>query len=250
MKNFGFLFIVLTAACTTPTPTAQDVVDKAIAASGTQQITNATASFTFREISYNYKYRDGLYEYKRTQTDTAGNIVVDALTNEGFARYINGTISEVTEEREAAYTSSVNSVIYFVFLPAWLNDAAVFKTYIGLKEIEGKTYHKIKVTFSPEGGGEDYEDVFYYWFDTEDYSMDYLAYSYNEDEGIGQRFRVAYNARKVNGVTIQDYKNLKPAVRGNIELRAMDQAYMDGKLQEVSLIETENMNIVFQPIRR
>lgn len=118
------------------------------------------------------------------------------------------------------------------------------KSYASTVEIDGTKYHKIKVTFDAEGGGEDFEDVFYYWFDTEDYSMDYLAYSYNEeDEGTGMRFRVAYNPRKVNGVTIQDYKNLKPKVKDSVPLEVIDQAYLDGKLEELSLIELEDVVI-------
>ena len=150
---------------------------------------------------------------------------------------------EITDEKKAAYTSSVNSVIYFAFLPMSLNDPAVIKEYVQEVKIKDKIYHKIKITFRAEGGGEDYEDVFYYWFDTDDYSMDYLAYSYNEEEGTGIRFREAYNTRTIDGVKIQDYINFKPAIKGSIPLSEIDKAYIDGKLEKLSLIELEDMKI-------
>ncbi|MEQ9468231.1 MAG: DUF6503 family protein [Ekhidna sp.] len=243
MKKLLAVFCIITA-CSAPTPTAQSIVDKAIEFSGTEQLRNAQASFNFRNITYKYIMEDGRFIYSRTQIDTLGNEVKDVLSNDGLFRYINEEISNISEEKRAAYTSSVNSVIYFAFLPLWLNDEAVNKTFLGEVSLEGKDYYKIKVTFDADGGGEDYEDVFIYWFDTEDYSMDYLAYSYNEeDEGTGMRFRVAYNPREINGVIIQDYRNLKPKVKGSVPLEEIDQAFVDGKLEELSLIELEDVVI-------
>lgn len=245
MKKFAVLILLLWS-CSTAPPTAQQVVDQAIDASGTQGIRNANATFTFRNIRYEYQAANGRYAYTRIQLDSLGNEVKDVLTNDGLKRYINDQEAEITEEKRIAYTSSVNSVIYFAFLPSSLNDAAVNKTLVGTVTIEGKTYYKIKVTFEAEGGGEDYEDVFYYWFDTDDYSMDYLAYSYNEDDGKGIRFRVAYNSRKVNGVTMQDYRNLKPKIKDSVPLPEIDQAYQQAKLEELSLIELEDVVISIQ----
>lgn len=243
MKKITFILLVMTG-CITPPPTAQEVVDLAIDASGVEMLINAKATFTFRKISYSYLMEDGSYKYTRTQYDSAGNEIKDVLANNGLTRLINSEEVSITEEKRAAYTSSVNSVIYFAFLPFRLNDAAVNKSYIGMVELGDNQYHKIKVTFDANGGGEDYEDVFYYWFDTEDYSMGYLAYSYNEeDEGKGIRFRVAYNSRKVNGVTVQDYKNLKPKMKDSVPLEEIDQAFIDGKLEELSLIELEDVVI-------
>lgn len=242
MKKFALL-ILLAWSCGSPTPTAQQVVDNAIDASGTSTLNNATSMFIFRNINYEYFTNRGRYSYSRTQSDSIGNEVKDVLTNEGLKRFINNSEVSITEEKRIAYTASVNSVIYFAFLPFSLNDAAVNKTFEGTVEIAGNSYYKIKVTFDSDGGGEDFEDVFYYWFDTEDYSMDYLAYSYNEEDGKGIRFRVAYNSRKVNGVTMQDYKNLKPSIKDGVPLATIDQAYENGELSELSLIELEEIVI-------
>ncbi|SNS85210.1 hypothetical protein SAMN05421640_1523 [Ekhidna lutea] len=236
--------IILLIGCTDPTPTAQEVVDRAIEAAGAKRLANSRASLTFRSIDYTYSMSNGQFSYTRLQTDTVGNEVKDVLNNEGLFRYINDSLIALDDEKQVAYTSSVNSVIYFAFLPFRLNDAAVNKSFEGTIKIKDKNYYKIKVTFNQEGGGEDFDDIFYYWFDTDDYSMDYLAYSYvEEDEGRGLRFRVAYNSRKVNGVTIQDYKNLKPKIKDSVPLKEIDQAYMDGKLVELSLIELEDVVI-------
>ncbi|MEO9485092.1 MAG: DUF6503 family protein [Ekhidna sp.] len=245
MKKFALL-ILLAWACESPTPTAQQVVDKAIDASGTAGLNNASSLFTFRNIKYEYFTDGGRFSYARTQKDSLGNEVKDVLSNEGLKRFINNEEAIITEEKRTAYTASVNSVIYFAFLPFSLNDAAVNKSLEGEVKIADKTYYKIKVTFNAEGGGEDFEDVFYYWFDTQDFSMDYLAYSYNEDDGKGIRFRVAYNPRQINGVTVQDYKNLKPTVKDSVPLAEIDAAYENGKLTQLSLIELEDVVISIQ----
>ena len=224
-------------------PTAEEIVNKAIKASGTEKLKNAEASFTFRDIDYEYQYRNGNYRYTRIQTDTLGNVIKDVLINSGLNRFINDSMVDLDEKNKGAYTSSVNSVMYFAFLPLWLNDEAVNKTYIGEVEINGNLYHKIKVTFDAEGGGEDHDDVFFYWFDSADYSMDYLAYSYNEKDGKGYRFREAYNAREIGGVVIQDYKNHKPADQVNFDLESIDQEFVDGELELLSLIELEDVVI-------
>uniref|UniRef100_UPI004047669A DUF6503 family protein n=1 Tax=Roseivirga sp. TaxID=1964215 RepID=UPI004047669A len=103
--------------------------------------------------------------YTRTQTDTAGRVIFDRMDNDGLIRKIDGDTAELTDERRAAFTRSVNSVIYFFRLPFGLNDPAVNKTFVGETEIKGKTYYEVKVTFAQEGGGEDFDDVFLYWFD-------------------------------------------------------------------------------------
>ncbi len=240
-KLFVLVFVGI-IGCAEPTPTPQEVVDQAIAFSGTEKLRNGSATFDFRNISYEYWREKWAYKYVRIQTDTAAYEIKDVLSNDGLVRFINGEQTLITEERLAAYTGSVNSVMYFAFLPLWLNDPAVNKSYGGITEIEGKKYHKIKITFAEEGGGEDFEDVFYYWFDIEDYSMDYLAYSYVEKEGTGIRFRKAYNARSVNGVMIQDYVNMKPKSK-ELKLEEIDEAFINGDLEQLSLIELKNVNI-------
>lgn len=244
------LFCLLLIACTSPEEKksvqppkskAQEVVDNAIAFHGMAGLDNAQFSLTFREMDYTYKNENGVYEYSRTQTDSTGAIIIDRMNNDRLVRTIDGEVTDITEERRAAFTRSVNSVIYFFRLPFGLNDPAVIKEYIGEAEVGGKHYHEVKVTFEQEGGGEDFDDVFLYWFDKEDYSMDYMAYLYHTDGG-GMRFREAINPRKVEGMLIQDYINLKPE-REDIDIMTIDELYNEGKLIELSRIINEKVEI-------
>jgi hypothetical protein len=111
---------------------------------------------------------------------------------------------------------------------------------MGMKEINGKNYHKIRVTFGQEGGGDDFQDVFIYWFEEQSLSMDYMAYLYFTDGG-GMRFREAINPRRVNGVLFQDYYNFKPPEE--MPLDSIDDAYMAGELELLSEILMENIQV-------
>lgn len=254
MKSFTFscLIALLLAACSNPSnqqteETAkpktreQEIVDKSIAFHGMESLGNAEFSLTFRERLYTYHNTNGMYEYTRTQTDSSGAVIRDVMNNGGLIRYIDGQEAEITEERRAAFTRSVNSVIYFFRLPYGLNDQAVIKEYVGEADIKGKAYYEVKVSFKQDGGGEDFDDVFLYWFDKEDYSMDYMAYLYHTDGG-GLRFREAINARRVNGVLIQDYINMRPEDE-SIDIMTIDELYEAGELDVLSEIINEKVEI-------
>ena len=144
--------------------------------------------------------------------------------------------------RQNAYANSVNSVIYFAFLPYRLNDASVIKNYLGKVNVLDKEYHKIQVTFRQEGGGEDFEDVFIYWFDSEDYILDYFAYEYQTNGG-GIRFREATNPGDINGIQIQDYFNYKPKKGVEFKLSEIDEYYQQDKLEKLSDIDLKNVNV-------
>lgn len=244
--KFLFLLFLLAMLSCSKSPTAQEIVDRAIKVSGTDKLDHAEASFTFRDKKYEYKRNGGSYTYTRIQTDSTGAMIKDVLTNDGLTRYVADTLATITEKKRNAYANSVNSVIYFAFLPRWLNDGAANKTYLGLVTIKGKEFHKVQVTFEEEGGGKDFEDVFYYWFDKEDYSMDYLAYKYKTDGG-GMRFRSAYNSRQINGITILDYYNLKPKTKGSIPFENIGEAFDKDELVQLSTIDLEDVEIVLNP---
>lgn len=226
---------------TPPKSKAQEVVDKAIAYHGMEGLNNASFDLVFRDYKYTYDNNKGAYEYTRSFTDSTGANIYDVLTNNGLERFINNEKTTLEDEKRAAYARSVNSVIYFFRLPYGLNDDAVLKEYKGTTTIKDKEYHEVKVTFEQAGGGEDFDDVFLYWFDTEDFSMDYLAYLYHTDGG-GLRFREAINPRKVNGVLIQDYINFKP-VDETVPIDTLTTLYNSGNLEELSRIINEEVNI-------
>ncbi|MBD3662281.1 MAG: hypothetical protein HUJ11_09045 [Arenibacter algicola] len=220
----------------------ENIVDKAIEVSGMEKMRNAEATFIFREHTYEYRRQNGQFTYTRIGKNKENILVRDVYTNKGFIRHVADTLVNLTEKRKNAYTNSVNSVIYFAFLPLWLKDPAVILEDQGRSVIKGKEYHKILVTFKQEGGGDDFEDVFLYWFDVEDYSMDYLAYKYFTGKG-GMRFREAYNTRKVNGVLLQDYRNLQPKIEGGIDFDEIEKAFENDQLEELSLIILKNVKI-------
>ncbi|MDX1278846.1 DUF6503 family protein, partial [Oceanihabitans sediminis] len=124
-----------------------------------------------------------------------------------------------------------------------LNDPAVNKKYLGEVSIKEKNYHKVQVTFNEEGGGEDHDDVFVYWVNTETFTVDYLAYSFKEYTGdLGLRFREAYNSRTVNGLRFVDYNNFKTEDK-SLQLFDLDKVFENDKLKLLSKIELKNISV-------
>jgi hypothetical protein len=239
---FAFLFILLSSACTRTDDEAQAVVDNALDKHGSRQLENAQLSFDFRGRHYTYSRQGDEYRYTREFSDSTGQQVQDVLSNGGFTRYVNGQEVQLPEERQRAFSNSVNSVIYFALLPWGLNDPAVKKEWVGSTDIEGTPYRLVNVSFEEEGGGEDHEDQFLYWFNTQTQTMDYLAYSY-KTEGGGVRFRKAINPREVEGILFQDYINYKPA-SDTASLEALEELYEKGELEVLSEIRLENIEVV------
>ncbi|MEX2596136.1 MAG: DUF6503 family protein [Salibacteraceae bacterium] len=228
-------------ACAPEPPTAQSVVDNAIAYAGGEKYLNSIISFDFRDKSYSVMRKGGLYEMTRTSYVSPDSTIKDIVHNYGFKRALNDSMISVPDSMAQRYKASVNSVIYFFLLPYGLNDPSVNKKLLGEVEIKGKEYYKINVWFNEEGGGEDHDDEFIYWFQKDTYQLDYFAYSYKTDGG-GMRFRVAYNQTVQNGVRYTDYINYKPS-SVEVNLQSMDDAYVNGALTELSRIENDNVSI-------
>ncbi|AXT20535.1 deoxyribose-phosphate aldolase [Flavobacteriaceae bacterium AU392] len=222
-------------------PTAQNIIDKAILIAGGNKFNHFDMDFDFRKVHYKSIRNNGKFELQRIRKDSV-NTIVDAVSNEGYKRLINNTVVAVPDSMVPRYTASVNSVHYFSVLPFGLNDAAVNKDYIGEISIKGNKYHKIKVTFDQDGGGEDFEDVFVYWVNTKTYKTDYIAYSYNEDDGLGLRFREAYNERIVEGIRVVDYNNYKPNDE-SVSVLDLDKMYEENEMKLLSKIELENVSV-------
>lgn len=241
MRIIYILFILVTiTSCKKEIPlSAQDIVDKTIEVSGGDKYLNAEIDFDFRDKHYRSVREGGKFQYERQFQDSIG-VIKDVLNNDGFQRFVNDTLTKIPDSMAVKYTSSVNSVHYFALLPYGLNDAAVNKSSLGEVSIKDKLYHKIKVTFSQEGGGEDYEDVFIYWIEAGTFKADYIAYSYIEDDGVGIRFREAYNERFINGLRFVDYNNYK-SEDATMDLLGLDKAFESGSLKLLSKIELENI---------
>lgn len=198
--------------------------------------------FDFRDIHYTAIRDNGKFQLERHFVDSVSNIK-DVLSNSGFERFSDGKKVQLTDSIVSLYSNSVNSVHYFSVLPYGLNGKAVHKEDLGLVEIKGKGYHKIKVTFSEDGGGDDFEDEFIYWVNNESFTLDYLAYSYKENDGSqGLRFRNAYNIQTINGLRFADYENYKPET-SKVSLEMLDELFGTNKLQLLSKIELKNIEV-------
>lgn len=228
-----------TKQSTVETGQGDEIVANAIRAMGGEILDRAEITFDFRDQSLSYYNFDGEFRYTRQFPDTAGNLITDTLTNDDFIRYKNGKKLHLTSHEKEALQGGVNSIIYFAFLPYRLHDPAVIKEYIEQVTIKGKTYEKVKVTFHQEGGGTDHEDVYYYYFDPADYSLDYLAYDFHVNEG-GIRFRSGYNERTIKGVTVRDYINYS-ADPDSVDYSRIEDYYNNDVLKELSQIELKNI---------
>lgn len=234
------LMVMLYSSCKEKELTAQDIVDRSIAAHGGDLYERSFISFKFRDRNYAI-YRDGgMFTYERMYQDSIGSIH-DYLNNDYFAREVNGRHFPLGSADSTRFANGLNSIIYFALLPYALNDPAVKKTLLEPSEIESTKYYKVKVTFSEEGGGEDFEDVYVYWFNAETFTMDYLAYSFKVNGG-GTRFRKAQNRRVINGITFQDYLNYS-GPEGFADIARFDELMKSGEIKLVSEINLENIQV-------
>lgn len=243
MKKFALLLLLITASSCQDQEkelTAEAIIDKTIENAGGERYKKAYVEFTFRNRTYTSDRDNGLYEFTRTFKDSLGE-VKDVLTNDGLKRYREGQEVKLTDSLAGVYAESVNSVHYFVQLPYGLNDAAVQKELIGQDTISGKPYYEIRVTFKQEGGGADHEDVYMYWVNKEEFTIDYFAYRFYINDG-GIRFRVAKDPRKVEGIRFVDYDNYKTEDLST-SLEKLDELYEKGELTKVSEINNEILKV-------
>jgi hypothetical protein len=230
-----FIACILVLHSNAQNKTAQEIVNACIQRHGGDNYKNAHYAFEFRKNHYEYHYDNGDFRYELHSKDGKTK---DILSNSGFKRMIEGKEIALTDKEVRAFSSSVNSVHYFVFLPYFLNDPAVNKRLVGESTIKGKDYYKIEITFDQEGGGADHDDVHMYWINKETNTMDYMAYSFHVNGG-GVRFRSAFNQRNIGGITFQDYVNFK--YEKDTPLKDLDALYEQNKLIQVSRIETEQV---------
>ena len=213
------------------------IIASAIKAHGGDKYKMANFAFTFRNKKYQFQNKDNSFtyisEFKKNDT-----LIKDILKNGKFVRYTNGIQQKLDSVKETKYSEALNSVIYFATLPYKLEDAAVQKKFIEEITIKDKVYDVVEVTFNQTGGGKDYQDEFYYWVNKQTHKLDYIAYVYHVNEG-GIRFREAYNVRIIDGITFQDYINYEAPL--GTSLKNLPILFQEGKLKELSRIETENV---------
>lgn len=244
MKLFGITFLlglfIGVWSCSEQALDAQSIIDKTIASHGGDLYTHSTISFEFRDRSYRIHRDGGVYTYERMFQDSSGSFH-DYLNNHYFVRELDERHFPLSSEDSIGLANGLNSVVYFALLPYPLNDEAVIKTLEGQETIKNIPYYKISVTFKQEGGGQDFQDEYLYWIHPENFTMDYLAYNFQENGG-GTRFRAVSNRRNLNGILIQDYENFK-GPDDDLRIQDLGLLYNQGKLQKVSDIDLKNVKV-------
>ncbi|WP_405604579.1 DUF6503 family protein [Polaribacter sp. Asnod1-A03] len=244
MKYLSVLFLVIIISCKPSQKnfTAQQVIDKTIVTSGADKIANSDLKFKFRDKEYIANRKsNGSFKLTRKYKDEKIGFISDILSNKGFKKLINGTPYQVNDSIANVQSNAVNSVHYFSVLPYGLNDKAVHKKLLPPSTIKGKEYYKIEVTFSENGGGEDFEDVFIYWIGKKDFLLDYLAYSYHTNEG-GKRFRAINKEVVKNGIRFVNYDNYE-TLDTSIPLVDIDKSFEENQLKKLSEINLENIEV-------
>ncbi len=220
--------------------TAQQIIDKTIVISGADKVANSLITFNFRDKKYLAQRKNGNFRLSRIFKQKSETIE-DIISNNGFQRLFNEHPLKTKKSLANKFANSVNSVHYFSVLPYGLNDKAVRKKRLPSSIVNGKEYYKVEITFSEDGGGEDFEDVFIYWIGKEDFLIDYLAYSYHTNGG-GKRFRVLKEQCAKNGIRFVDYHNYKPLSK-NISLINLDKAFEKKQLKKVSEIVLKDIEV-------
>lgn len=232
-------------------PAADAVIDSAIVAHGGSVLDSAVVSFDFRGDQYRLRQENGQFHYRRTYRDSLDRRVVEGLTNDGPYRVVDGDTASLSDSETSSVKTTVNSVSYFALLPHPLDDPAVQPEYHGRDTIDGTAYHRIKVTFEQEGGGDDWEDVFMYWFATDTYAMDYLAYAFGlapDDMDQGTRFREAYNIRRIGGARVADYMNYTSDTLSYSQMHQYPELRAQDALELVSRVEIDSVQV--RPLSR
>ena len=238
MKYYCILLLALAICSCSQKPDAQKIIDKSIAFYGMDKLNQKTISFDFREKHFLVRLNGGNYFYESTFTTDSLGKVKDQLSNKGFVRQVNGLVCPQLEKDSINYMAAINSVVYFALLPLKLNDAATQKKYLRTIKIKDKNYEQIQVSFSVQNGGKDHDDVFYFWFDSNDYSMDYFAYSSG-----GNRFRAVSAIKEVNGLKLQNYINYKALENEKNKLLDYSSVYEQNNLIKLSEINFENIKL-------
>lgn len=216
---------------------ADSILTAAIKKHGGDHYEMAHFQFAFRGKTYTFKNDSSRFTYTRSQIN-GSDTIEDILNNDGFTRTLNGTLVDTPDSMQSKYAESINSVIYFATLPYKLQDPAVHSNYMGKTSIGQNEYHAIKITFSEENGGSDFDDEYYYWVQDKTNTIDYFAYNYTVNGG-GVRFRAGYNPRIIEGIYFQDYVNYKADV--GTPLENLPNLYDLGQLEKLSLIETDSV---------
>uniref|UniRef100_UPI004047410F DUF6503 family protein n=1 Tax=Roseivirga sp. TaxID=1964215 RepID=UPI004047410F len=237
---FLLMLIISASSCEMKKPTAQEVLDKAIARHGFDSVKDFQVGFDFRSDHFEANLSDLTYELKRVSRSN-NEVIEDVINGETFVHKVNNKLVSLDSEKMWRTSSDTRSVIYFALLPYGANDGAMNKQLMPSISIKGEPYFKVEVTYGDNGGGKDFENVFVYWIHQKHFTVDYLAYSYFINGG-GVRFREAINPREINGIRFQDYVNY--TIAKDFPAHELDYAFQTGQLKEISRIELKDVVVM------
>lgn len=247
MKPYFLLLLLVFSGCGQKLAkelTAQQIVDKAIEVSGGERYEKSHFSFDFREHKYLLTRDMNTNKKLLIRMSRADSThIIDTKGSNFFKRVINGNEVVVPDSMAHKYSNSINSVHYFTYLPYGLNDPAVKKKLLGEVKIKESEYYKIQITFNQVGGGDDFDDVYLYWFNKKTFKPDYLAYEFHVDGG-GMRFREAYNERYIKGIRFVDYNNYKP--KTDVDILNIEALFLANGLELLSKIELSDIEVAIK----
>ncbi len=220
------------------------LVQQSIEVHGGDRFEEAEIRFGFRGQPFAVIRQGGRFHYERSYEEE-GVRIREWMTNDQTRRMVDGEPVTLDEEGRARVELDLNSVVYFALLPFRLMDPAVRHRELAPTDIEGEPYRVVEVTFQREGGGEDWEDRFVYWFHADDHTLDFMAYRYDRGDG-GTRFRRAVNRREVGELLLQDYQNFT-ANEGIEDIVDYPLLLAEGRLELVSMVEMEDVAVLPPP---
>jgi len=251
------LMLVLVAGSTAsaqdsgpPKVTSLDIIDRAIAFHGGELYRASESELDICSLSGCFHMRariDGdQYEYEVSREEK-GHTKSALLTNQSAERFEDGK-PLLAEPR--AVQDWVMARVYFAFLPYRLNDPSVYKQDLGLEDWEGRSLHKVKITFAP-GSSTDAQDEYLYWLDPETGRVEQFAYSYDTSTK-GLRFRRGINYRREGGILFFDQENYG-AEGKRLSVDQITPEFVAKKMRLVSTVTLENVvvrRLVNEPLSR
>jgi hypothetical protein len=209
---------------------AEETIAAAVEAHGLADPRGVAITFRFRDAPFRLWLDGASSVYERDVVTDAG---VRRERLEGGTFAVDG--ADAPPDTLAAWQRSLNSVAYFALLPRPLQDPAVVATDLGRTRLRGEEWDTVEVRFRAEGGGEDHDDVFRFWFDPETHRIAFLAYTFARGDG-GVRVREVIATHVERRVVLHDYANYGLDGQG----RTIDEAvaaFERGELPLVSKVE-------------
>jgi hypothetical protein len=219
------------------------IVERAIAYHGGELYEMSTAELDICSKSGCFHVRskvDGSrFEHEVSGKIRSGELRV-RITNETTERWLNGTPEPVETGREQPIRDWAMARVYFCFLPYRLADSSVQHHDLGVVDWNGRSLHKVKLTFA-KGSSTDANDEYMYWFDPESARVEQFAYSFEGNPG-GLRFRQAKNHRRVGGILFFDQENLGAEGEG-LSVDQIDPHFVAQRMRAVSTVELKEIEV-------